>query len=287
MDPLHFWQHPLRIRLALVMPRTAKRRINYSAHAHRFHELGFLLEGDCDWHLNGKRTPLRTGELLLVPAGATHYETTAPRERARIGWIGFDFSDDHREVPSHLRAPLAAGEYAGELQRLFDVVSAEQQGDAHGHVERAELALREILILLHRLAPADAPAKTRVSPKTLRAPQLVRSAARTLAGNLAQPMRIRDLAHYHSLSASHFALLFRKHQGVSPRRFLQDARLAHAKTLLQEDSLTVKEIAAACGYVDAAHFCHVFKDATRLTPKQFRHRPSGAATSTSPQRASR
>jgi transcriptional regulator GlxA family with amidase domain len=33
----------------------------------------------------------------------------------------------------------------------------------------------------------------------------------------------------------------------------------------------VKEIAAACGYVDAAHFCHAFKTATRLTPKRYRH----------------
>ena len=35
---------------------------------------------------------------------------------------------------------------------------------------------------------------------------------------------------------------------------------------------TVTEIAAACGYADAAHFCHACKAAGRLTPKQFRDR---------------
>ncbi|MDF3057852.1 MAG: AraC family transcriptional regulator [Rariglobus sp.] len=270
MDSLQFWQHPPRVRLAVVMPRTSKRGIKLYNHAHAFHEIGFLLEGDCDWHMGGKRERLHAGELLLVPAGVTHYEKTAGRARARIGWIGFDFTDGYADVPALLRTPLSAGDYASEFHRLLDVVCAEQQGDAPGHAERAECALREILILLCRLSPAGTLGKTRGATKTLRAPRLMHSAALTLSGNLAQPMRIRDLAHYHSLSASHFALLFRKHQGETPRQFLQNARLARAKMLLMEGGLTVKEIASACGYVDAAHFCHAFKAATKLTPKMFR-----------------
>lgn len=257
------------------MPRASKRAVKYSDHRHTFHELAFLMEGDCHWSIGGERARLRSGDLVLVPAGVTHHEETPPRARARIGWIGFDFDHASVEVPALLRVPLSAGDYAGELCRLFETVCAERHGDALGHAERAELALREILILLCRLSPVGAAANLRGAAKTTGTPQLVRSAALTLAGNLAQPMRIRDLAHYHSLSASHFALLFRKHQGETPRRFLQKARLARARTLLATTSLTVKEIAAACGYVDAAHFCHAFKTATRLTPKMFRLRGRG------------
>jgi len=274
MDNLQFWHHPPRVRLSVVMPRASKRGIRHNRHAHPFHELAFLLEGDCLWHLGAKRERLRAGELLLVPAGVTHREETPARSRARIGWVGFDFTDGHAEMPDALRVPLSAGDYAPELRRLFDVVCSERQGDAPGHAERAEFALREILILLCRLAPAGATARKTGAARPRRGPQLVRSAALTLTGNLAHPMRIRDLAHYHSLSASHFALLFRRHQGETPRRFLQNARLARAKALLKTGDLTVKEIAATCGYVDAAHFCHAFKAATRLTPKQFRRRPA-------------
>jgi len=273
MDTLQFWQHAPRVQLAVIMPRASKRGLRYWEHTHAFHELGFLLEGECHWHIGGRRERLRAGDLILVPAGAHHYEKCTARTRARIAWIGFEFVDSPAEVPAALRVPLASGDYTAELRRLFDVVHAERQGDALAHAERAELALREILILLCRLLPAgDSPAKTARAPKARRATQLVRSAALTLGGNLAQSMRIRDLAHYHSLSASHFALLFRQHQGETPRRFLQNARLARAKTLLDEGELNVKEIAAACGYVDAAHFCHAFKAATKLTPKHYRAR---------------
>ena len=272
MDNLQFWKHPPRVQLAVVMPRLSKRGIKFDKHAHTFHELGFLLEGECHWHVGGKREHLRGGDLLLVPAGVNHYEETPARSRARLGWIGFDFTDAFTDVPAALAQPLAGGEYAREFERLFDVVRSEQQGDAPGHAERAELALREILILLCRLLPAGTPSKAPSALKNRPGPQLVHSAALTLTGNLAQPMRIRDLAHYHSLSPSHFALLFRKHQGETPRRFLQNARIDRAKKLLAADDLNAKEIAAACGYVDTAHFCHAFKTATRLTPKQFRQR---------------
>ena len=282
MDNLQFWKHPPRVRLAVVMPRTQKRGITLYKHTHLFHELGFVLEGDCDWHVDAKRERLHAGDLLLVPAGTAHYEKTAGRTRARLGWIGFDFVDGHTDVPVSLQAPLSAGGYLTEFHRLFDVVCAEHQGDAPGHAERAEFALREILILLCRLLPAGTAEKARAPARTLRIPDLMRSAALTLAGNLAQPMRIRDLAHYHSLSASHFALLFRKHQGTTPQAFLQNARLTRAKTLLQTSVLTVKEIAAACGYVDAAHFCHAFKAHTRLTPKAFRQRERVVKTEREP-----
>lgn len=270
MDNLQFWRSPPRIQLSVVMPRASKRAVQYSSHHHAFHELAFLIEGECHWRVGRKSERLRAGDLMLVPAGVTHHEEIPAGARARIGWIGFDFADDEVDVPASLRVPLSSGEYGAEFSRLFDVVCSEHQGDALGHAERAELALREILILLCRLLPAGTVANVRKHTKTTRAPQLMRSAALTLAGNLTQPMRIRDLAHYHSLSPSHFALLFRNHQGETPRRFIQNARLKRAKALLKEGDLTVKEIAAACGYVDAAHFCHAFKTHTRLTPKQFR-----------------
>jgi len=275
MDSLQFWQHPPRVQLCVVMPRASRRPLRFTEHTHPFHELGMVLEGECDWRLGAKRERLQTGDLLLIPAGARHYEHTPARARARVGWIGFDFADGKTEIPAALRAPVSGGDHAEDLRRLFDVVCAEHQGSAIGHKERAEFALREVLILLARLSPAGAETATLRAPKARRASQLVESAALTLAGNLAQPMRIRDLAHYHALSASHFARLFREREGVTPQRYLQNARLARAKMLLAGGSLTVKEIAAACGYVDAAHFCHAFKAATKLTPKAFRKTGGG------------
>ena len=45
-----------------------------------------------------------------------------------------------------------------------------------------------------------------------------------------------------------------------------------AANLLAESDLALKEIAAQCGFVDAAHLCKSFKQAHRLTPNIFRTR---------------
>lgn len=227
------------------------------------------MEGECDWHLGERRASLRAGDILIVPAGVEHFERAAPGTQARIAWVGFDFADGYAELPGLLGGVLSTSAYEGQITRLFEVICTERQTPALGHGERAELAMRELLILLCRL-PAAGAAKSPRPAKAARAAELVHSAALTLSGNLAQPMRIRDLAHYHALSTAHFTLLFRRHLGMTPGRYLQNARLERAQTLLREGALSTKEIAAACGYVDAAHFCHAFKAATGRSPKQWR-----------------
>lgn len=271
MEIKQFWSRAPWVHLAVIMPRSSRRGLSFHRHHHPFHEIGFLLEGECDWHLPDRIETLNAGDLLIVPAGVAHYEKTPARQQARIAWIGFDFTDDEQTIPPALSRSLAGGVYFDELRRLFNVVAIERQAQALAHEERALLALREILILICRLATDDGSTHSPVlRSKADRTAQLVRSAALTLSGNLSQPIRIRDLAHYHSLSTTHFATLFRRHQGVSPSRYLQNARIDRAKDLLAEGTLTTKEIAAICGYVDAAHFCHAFKSATKQTPKQWR-----------------
>lgn len=264
-----FWRHPPRVHLAVMMPRGSRRGIQFYPHSHPFHEIGFLLEGECEWHLGGRRESLQSGDLLIVPAGVEHFERSSPDRQARIVWIGFDFTDGYKELPGALGGVLSTSPCRDQITHLFEVICIERQTRALAHEERTELAMRELLILLCRLPSATAPKSPRPA-KAARAAELVRSAALTLSGNLAQPMRIRDLAHYHALSTAHFTLLFRRHMGMTPGRYLQNARLDHAKTLLRERRLSTKEIAAACGYVDAAHFCHAFKTATGTSPKQWR-----------------
>lgn len=281
MDILQFWEHPPRARLGVVMPRAARRKGKPYNHAHLFHEVGFVIEGACDWVIDGRRERLRAGDLLVVPAGARHQEETSGEERARLGWVGFDFADGHADVPPALTTPLATREYETDIRRLFETFCTERQTQPANHSVRTELVLRELLIILCRLRPAGAHGKSRASVKKA----LMESAAHTLVGDLSQPMRIRDLAHYHSLSPSHFALLFHRHRGETPQRYLHRMRIERASALLKAGELNVKEIAAACGYADAAHLCHAFKSATKLTPRQFRLRQIARPESHTPTRS--
>jgi AraC-like DNA-binding protein len=89
-------------------------------------------------------------------------------------------------------------------------------------------------------------------------------------GDISIPRSIERIARYHSLSVSHFSALFRLGLGTNPRDYVQRLRMKRTRELLRQSDMTQKEIAAQCGYVDAAHFSRHFKRETGQTPGQFR-----------------
>ena len=57
---------------------------------------------------------------------------------------------------------------------------------------------------------------------------------------------------------------------LSPKDFLQEARIKHACTLLKQTDLSVKEVAYDCGFSNPHYFATCFKSSTGCTPTEFR-----------------
>ncbi len=244
-------------------------------HEHPFFELAVLLEGACCWRLGRRRVPLQAGEWLLLAPHRKHGEEIAAGQRARMAWLGFDFARD--QEPAGLREcchqAIAAGPWQADMLGLCEAVYREAQQPALlGAEARVELALRSVLVLLARATTEGAGGAGAASPGPAphRRTQAVRAAAHTLASNLASPLRVAALARYHGLGAGRFAARFRAEHGEGPREFRQRRRLEEARRQLAGTTLSIKEIAAACGYTDAAHFCHHFKRAAGVSPRAWR-----------------
>lgn len=73
------------------------------------------------------------------------------------------------------------------------------------------------------------------------------------------------------VSPQYLNTLFRKSWGISPYQYLVQFRIQKSKELLLADrSRTVKDIAAAVGFLDDSHFVHTFHKSAGMTPVQFR-----------------
>ena len=59
---------------------------------------------------------------------------------------------------------------------------------------------------------------------------------------------------------------------LSPKDFLQEARIKHACSLLRQTDLSVKEIAYSCGFSNPHYFANCFKSSTGQTPTEYRSR---------------
>ena len=91
--------------------------------------------------------------------------------------------------------------------------------------------------------------------------------------HLEEPLPRSDLARRTGLSTRQLERLFRKFLGRTPTRYYQELRLCRARTLLTQTSLSVLDVALACGFVSASHFSKCYREFFRCTPREERQVP--------------
>ena len=114
-----------------------------------------------------------------------------------------------------------------------------------------------------------------VSPEAHR----IRKAVRTyetvclyIQENFQTPLSRDSVAAHFGLAPNHVSRLFRREGLMHFNDYVNLVRVNRAKFLLRNYGMTLKEIAANCGYSDAAYFCRIFKRISKATPTQYRDR---------------
>lgn len=88
--------------------------------------------------------------------------------------------------------------------------------------------------------------------------------------NLAEPIKLDDLAEIAALSPYHLIRSFKAEMGLTPFRWVLQQRIERARRLLEITDLPLADIAYACGFSSQSHFSTVFKQSTGVTPAGYR-----------------
>jgi AraC-like DNA-binding protein len=72
------------------------------------------------------------------------------------------------------------------------------------------------------------------------------------------------------LSLRHFTRLFKSETGSTPIKYLARHRVEQAKRLLLHSNRSIREIARLVGASNPTYFAYLFRQQTRMTPRQFR-----------------
>lgn len=73
-----------------------------------------------------------------------------------------------------------------------------------------------------------------------------------------------------NLSSSRFYKIYKDIYGISPKKYLQEIRIEHAKSLLMQNKYLIQEISEMTGYKNQYHFIRQFKDYTGVTPGKYK-----------------
>lgn len=92
------------------------------------------------------------------------------------------------------------------------------------------------------------------------------AAVELMESNIREPLSQVELASYVGLSRRQLQRLFQKYLLTSPSRYYLYLRLARARELLFQTSLSIVEISAQSGFVSSSHFSTTYRELYGNTP---------------------
>jgi PAS domain S-box-containing protein len=102
-------------------------------------------------------------------------------------------------------------------------------------------------------------------------PAGVATALRLLEQQYASSISASSLAAAAELSPARFARIIKRIYQLTPNQLISKVRLMAGAKLLRESTLSVSEIANACGFNDHSAFTRAFGAASGMSPSAFRH----------------
>lgn len=102
--------------------------------------------------------------------------------------------------------------------------------------------------------------------------QLVVKAQSYIQENFQKDLSLDEVSRQLDLSPYYFSKLFKEETGSNFVEYVTGLRVARAKELLQQETLSMKEICVSVGYGDPNYFSRIFKKHTGVTPTEYREK---------------
>ncbi len=99
----------------------------------------------------------------------------------------------------------------------------------------------------------------------------IEEARRMLDGACDVPLSIGSVAEAVGLSAVQLTRRFRQAYGMTPSAYVESLRLDKACHFLTHTSMTIEQIALACGYSNGFYLSRVFAGKLRMPPSEYRN----------------
>jgi AraC-like DNA-binding protein len=146
------------------------------------------------------------------------------------------------------------------LAQAYEAVSANGIASTQLYFDTLRQAMFHRILLRHASRPIKHGREVLVPAKACRVIDYIEA-------NLASDLHLAELSTIAGISRAHFARAFRNTVGMAPHMFVLQRRLARAVEWLTPRKLSIREVAARCGFADQAHLTRAFK-------AQFGHPPS-------------
>jgi AraC family transcriptional regulator, arabinose operon regulatory protein len=221
-------------------------------------DLWYVLDGEGEVQINETLHAAGAHSCFLFPPGAPIQASHDPKHRLRVFVVHFDLADGPR-----FRLPVQGVKVRDAVFFAALVRRCEASYRSGGLLARRQSASLIAEMLLHLCAEAEQPASAVMDSRISAIVELIQE----------EPGRrwaVAELARRAGFSRSQFTRRFAIDTGLSPERFLIQARIERAARLLRETDMRIGQIADALGYCDVFHFSRQYRQVTGKTASEHR-----------------
>ena len=263
----HYWRHE---RLPhLELRSTYQSAQGYKAHSHPELSIGAIISGQTLLAFGEETQRLEAGDLVLIEPERVHACNPVDGRRRSYHMLYVD-SQWCLETLSNL--------YAAPVKRLYSERPLIQQAELFGlfvkmakQLESDQLAAANLTfnhLVFHVLTTWCSPRKAEPEKH-----QLAHRIRRRLLDDLVQPPDLDSLAAQFGRSKETVIRIFSKRFGITPKSFVNNARIEKAKLYLRAGQPIV-DVSAAVGFSDQSQFHRAFVRYTASTPRQYQQAQS-------------
>lgn len=155
------------------------------------------------------------------------------------------------------------------IQDLLRNVEQELKERKKGYALYVKTLLTQVMLLLGRTRESCV-SKERASSEMR---EISEQMMDYITEHCCEAMDMTELASQFFISKSYMFKIFKMFTGYTPYQYLMLQRISRAKHMLVHGSDTITQIAARTGFNDSSHFIRTFKDATGLTPGEYKNAP--------------
>ena len=222
------------------------------------HELVMMLRGQGCISIRGEHIEVHAGDLILFYPGVWH--SLWVEEEPYMEFIGMHFELPEGVEMLQLPEVMHIGK-SGRIEQLFKEVQ-------ETYVKKTALyEWRQNTLAEQILCEICMRQQQKYTPKEMR----------SISGAIdyihAQPYRnitLEELLTQAGMQKTHFLQAFRRVTGTTPKQYILQLRLEHARDLLIETNWPISQVAEACGFDDAFYFSRCFSQRFTISPRAYR-----------------
>ena len=214
-------------------------------HIHHKYEIYYEIEGTRRYFIEDAAYIVNAGSVVLIGDNQIH-------KTASVG-----------DTPSSRIVLNFSAEYLGKIAEIFPEVDFFSfLSEEHNHL------LSNITVKqqnhIYSMLQAQGGESGRVSN------HIVEQIQTYIAEHYAEKLTLTGIASQFYISPYYLSRLFKKSINLSLIEYINGVRIKAAQNLIEKTNESISDISEKTGFLTTAHFRRVFKDATGLSPQQYR-----------------